>query len=103
MYYKEWSTDSFWLPEAGICILPEQYPVPTCEPREIQPLFDAEVLSKVETTLKKISAYLERDGACSWWEAWLENAKKLTHSQDAKLTGLLIFACLHFVFVTHIM
>ena len=30
MYYKEWSSDKLWLPDAGLCILPDGNQVPKC-------------------------------------------------------------------------
>ena len=41
-----------------------------------KPSFDPEVLKKIETTITKVGAYLDRAGALQWWQEWLAEAKK---------------------------
>lgn len=108
MYYKEWSTDTFWLPETGLSLLPSgdlliyihtclmlytlifisENPIPKQSPKVFHPCFDADVLKKLETTIKKVSAYLERADAASWWETWLKEAQQnVTPSEPHELDG----------------
>lgn len=39
MFYKEWSTDSFWLPTGGLSVLPATDPIPTIQAQVLQPFF----------------------------------------------------------------
>lgn len=89
MYYKEWSTDSFWLPTGGLSILPTSNATPTKHPLVLQPFFDEDGLSKLAATIKKIEAYLDKADAASWWRTWLEHAKQqTTHVQAQQLRGM---------------
>lgn len=76
MFYKEWSTDTYWLPQTGLSFLPTNNTIPGQRPLFIRPYYDPENLKKLETTLRKIGAYLNKAGASEWWESWMEEAKK---------------------------
>ncbi len=76
MFYKEWSTDTFWLPQTGMSILPTGNSVPTQHPHILRPCFDPEQLGKIESTIRKVGAYLDKVGAASWWKSFLEDARK---------------------------
>lgn len=93
MFYKEWSSDSFWLPGMGLDILPTENPSPLGEPLRIRPYYDPDDVKKLETTLRKvrtptfyfhfnpfrlvqINAYLDRTDAATWWTLWWHEAKK---------------------------
>ena len=83
MFYKEWSTDTFWAPETGLLLLPPEHSVPTIDPQIFQPCFDPEQLQKLEVTIRKIGAYLEKKaGASTWWKLWLEEAWKNVKCSD---------------------
>ena len=75
MFFKEWSTDDFWLLQTGLAILPTENTIPVVKPHIIKPCFDSENLKKLESTLKKVSAYMDKAGAAEWWVSWLEDAK----------------------------
>lgn len=79
MFFKEWSTDDFWLPHTGLAILPNNSAIPAEKPRIIKPYFDPENLKKLESTLRKVSAYLDRAGAADWWKSWIVDAKNYTN------------------------
>lgn len=55
MFYKEWSTDDFWLPQSGLAILPSDNPVPLLQPIVMKPHHDQENIVKLEATLRKVS------------------------------------------------
>lgn len=55
MFYKEWSSDEFWLPETGLAILPTDDPIPADQPLIISPYYDKENIQKLETTLRKVN------------------------------------------------
>ena len=74
MFFKEWSTDNFWLPQTGLSILPSDNGIPVGKPRTIKPYFDPENLKKIESTLRKVSAYMDKAGAAEWWVSWLADA-----------------------------
>ncbi len=78
MFYKEWSTDSFWLPSGGLSILPTNQPVPSKHPLVLQPFFDEDGITKLEATIRKIGGYLDKADAASWWTTWLQCARKQT-------------------------
>ena len=62
--------------------------IPKQQPKVFSPCFDAEVLKKVEITIKKISGYLKQADAASWWETWLKEAQKnVTSSEPRELEG----------------
>ena len=54
MFYKEWSSDSFWLPQTGLDILPTECPSPHGEPQIINPYYDPDNIQKLEATLRKV-------------------------------------------------
>jgi len=58
MFYKEWSTDTFWLPQTGLSLLPADNSVLTQCPWSLRQCFDPEQLGKIEATIRKIGAYL---------------------------------------------
>ena len=80
MFYKEWSTDPFWLPQSGISLLVDSNSsfLPSGKPQIIQPLFDAADIEKLTSMLQKLSAYLEKSGAAAWWDVWLTTARQHT-------------------------
>lgn len=75
MYYKEWSTDPYWLPEKGICLLQESNSrrIPTGQPSILHPVYDKSMLDQVEVTIERIRGYLDKSGASAWWKKWLAN------------------------------
>lgn len=82
MFFKEWATDKSWLPKSGLDILIKDKQVrPDTIPGLIQPSFDPGNIDKLDATLKKISAYL-KEGAKSWWEAWISNAREANGQQQ---------------------
>ncbi len=82
MFYKEWSTDTFWLPETGLTLLPAGNSIPSLKPKVLQPSFDLEHLGKVKATIRKIGGYLDKAGAASWWSSWLDEAQKYAKSSE---------------------
>ena len=78
MFYKEWSGDTFWLPQSGIPLLMphEGRFCPSGVPQLLTPHYDQESIKKLEVTLEKVAAYLEKSGAKEWWEDWLKHAKE---------------------------
>ena len=84
MFYKEWATDKSWLPKSGLQILmKDKQPHPDTFPELVQPSLDSANLDKLETTLRKISAYL-RSEAKAWWDEWITNARE-TDGQQSQL------------------
>lgn len=76
MFFKEWATDKSWLPKSGLDILMTDKQVhPETIPGLVQPNFDLNNIDKLDTTLKKISAYLKEE-ARAWWEVWISNARE---------------------------
>ena len=55
MFYKEWSTDNFWLPQTGLAVLPAKNLTPTQQPVMIRPYYDPDNIKKLEITLRKVS------------------------------------------------
>ena len=82
MFFKEWSTDSFWLPQAGIAFLPTNNSVPKHRPLMSIPYYDPDTLKKLEVTVKKIRAYLDKAGTSEWWELWLKEARKYVEPKE---------------------
>lgn len=79
MFYKEWSTDDFWLPQSGMYILQNFSGriIPIVEaPSLVAMQFDCEKLQKLQGTLLKLAGYLEKCGALSWWDKFMSNANK---------------------------
>ena len=85
MFFKEWSTDTFWLPQSGLAILPTSQPIPCKQPCSIIPYYDPEKVRMLQTTIKKIGAYLEKAGVAVWWESWLEEAQKCNQPDQAQV------------------
>lgn len=57
------------------------------QPLAIYPFFESEVLDKLEATVQKASAYLERSRANIWWNTWLLNARRHTTPEHCPLEG----------------
>ena len=93
MHYKEWSSDTFWLPQSGLCLLPPGTGILLCiciilftfpkftgdvivaqKPKGVCPFYDLDYLKKLESTVKKASAYLDKANASSWWNSWIYEA-----------------------------
>ena len=55
-------------------MLPDENLIPTQDPKIIKPHYDAEDLKKLESTLSKISGYLDKAGASTQWKSWLQEA-----------------------------
>lgn len=61
---------------------------PEKNPKVFGPSFDQDVVNKVETTIKKLGAYLDRAGAASWWQVWLRTAQNnIAPSQPKEIEG----------------
>ena len=86
MFYKEWSTDPFWLPQNGLALLPTGNTIPQQRPLVLNPHFDADDLKKLEATLTKIGAYLNKAGTSQWWASWLVEAKKYIQPMEPQTT-----------------
>lgn len=84
MFYKEWSTDTFWLPQTGLSLLPAGNSVPTGLPKVVRPSYDPEKLAKIKATTQKIGAYLDKAGAASWWNSWFCEAQKYANHVDVE-------------------
>ena len=82
MFYKEWSADDFWLPQSGLSILPTDDPIPSKKPMILRPCYDPAMLKKLEATLRKASAYLNKAGVSAWWSSWLKEAMKYVEPQE---------------------
>lgn len=74
MYYKEWSTDEFWLPQSGMSVLANAY-LPHGMPELLAVQYDQEKVKKVESTISKLTGYLEKSGALDWWTNFIEIMK----------------------------
>lgn len=85
MFYKEWSGDTFWLPQSGIPLLMphEGRLCPSGVPQLLTPHYDQESVKKLEVTLEKVAAYLEKSGAKEWWENWIKCAQEEVQSSEA--------------------
>ena len=57
-------------------------PIAIGQPRVIKPFFDPDNIKKVETTLRKVTPYLSRASANSWWQSWLQHARQHNISSD---------------------
>lgn len=71
-----------WIP-SDLCIIIVyitllENPLPLSDPYFIKPFFDPEVVHKLSSTTKKISAYLDRAGAEKWWKELLTFASRYT-------------------------
>lgn len=94
MFYKEWSTDPFWLPQNGLAILPTGNTVPKEQPLILKPCYDPDNLKQLESTLRKVGAYLSKAGASQWWKLWLEEAKKFVeHVEPQAADGETPYTC----------
>ena len=87
MFYKEWSTDTFWLPQGGLAFLPCGNNIPTKQPSILKPYYDLENLKKLETTLRKVSPYLNKasPSASEWWVSWMEEAKECVEPMEPQV------------------
>lgn len=71
MWYKEWSTDKFWLPETGLAILPSDNPTPKWQPTLIMPHHDMDNILKLDATIKKVNlTWLEYNNIICYNEDW---------------------------------
>lgn len=80
MFYKEWSSDDSWLPKKGLQFLDSDAVLNT-NVTAIQPKYDKEDLTKLGSTIKKITCYLDEDRR-RWWAEWLLNAKSYTNGRE---------------------
>ena len=76
MFYKQWSTDVTWLPQHGMDLLQsgvsnDIFKLATSSPLSVVPKFDINDYKKLEGTISKVKAYLEKSGASDWWQAFL--------------------------------
>ena len=54
----------------------------------VVPHYDPDYIKKLEATLNKASAYLDKANALSWWNAWLQHAQEMTTpSEPQELEG----------------
>lgn len=58
-------------------------------PASFLPFFQSEDLEKLQVTIRKIAAYLEKAGADEWWLSWLDKAFKCTSLQMEEPSGML--------------
>ena len=103
MYYKEWSSDTLWLPQSGISLLPpgthmqpflDMLPLVifSCTdgfcaaqpPKCVVPQYDAEYIKKLMTTVEKAGTYLDKANASVWWKSWIQQAQENTTPSDPK-------------------
>jgi len=107
MYYKDWTTDKYWLPESGLALLTvneeTQLVCPSTTPDLVSPHCDN--LDKLESTLARISAYLLKDGAKEWWRNWIQDVRKENEkeplSMDSEYEGILQLRTLYNVCNSH--
>lgn len=83
MFYKQWSSDESWLPECGMDLLQNGYPTDSA-PNNVLPSFDSDNYKKLESTISKVNAYLEKSGAKQWWTDFLQGLKSLPSPEDAE-------------------
>ena len=60
MYYKEWSTDSFWLPTGGLSVLPANDPIPTIQPQVLQPFLMRMVCQSLRPQSERLKVILTK-------------------------------------------
>ena len=58
--------------------------IPLSTPQVLKPYFNPDDLKKVETTLNKVSAYLDKAGVTKWWESFIRDANQHTVSQETE-------------------
>ena len=51
-------------------------------PKMLKPFLDPDNLKKIEVTINKVSAYLDKAGVTKWWECSIRDAKNHTISQE---------------------
>ena len=81
MFYKEWSTDDYWLPPSGMQMLMENSDariLPAGQPSLVDISFDPVKIEKLESTISKLSGYLEKCDAREWWTKCIASAKQNT-------------------------
>lgn len=72
-------------------LIPAENPVLTQDPKALRPYFDPDLLKKLDTTLGKIQAYLEKANATKWWKQWIQDARThSTSSEPSDLEGMYI-------------
>lgn len=90
LFYKQWSTDDYWLPDGGLKLLVahngQYYPPMDEVPQVIHPAIDAEEHDSLHTMALKLKAYLAHSGKFNWWMEWLKNsaANTSTTSDDGE-------------------
>lgn len=62
---------------------PDLHPPPVI----ISPFFEVEDLDKLEVTIGKIAAYLEKSGDDEWWMSWLKQARTHTTIKTGQPSG----------------
>ena len=89
MFYKEWSTDTLWLPQSGLAFLPSDNTTPGRQPLVLKPSYEPDNLKKLDTTLRKVSAYLNKanPSALEWWVSWMEEARKYVEPMEPASEG----------------
>lgn len=75
MFYKEWSTDDYWLPQSGMYVLADTN-IPHGIPDMVEVKYDQEKVQKIESTISKLTAYLEKSGALEWWANFIATMKR---------------------------
>lgn len=70
-----------------LCVNACSFPKLECQPLAFSPFYESENLDKLDTTLGKISAYLEKADANQWWRSWLSNARSLCEAEPAPTEG----------------
>ena len=77
MFYKEWSSNDFWLPEDGLALLMENneqlFPLLTTLLPIIKTFIKPDEISGIQTMVHKLSGYLRKGGHHNWWESWLHS------------------------------
>lgn len=77
LFYKQWSTDEYWLPDGGLRVLVahdgQHYPQLNDIPQVIHPTIDAEEHASLQTMALKLKAYLAHSGKFDWWMEWLQS------------------------------
>jgi hypothetical protein len=56
-------------------------------PLIIPPFIEPEELEKLQVTIRKLGAYLEKAGADQWWKQWLKSAHAFNSESTLPSTG----------------
>ena len=104
MFYKELSTDTFWLPDGGLSMLPVNNTIPKQDTKMLVPFYDSETFEKFKTTVEKVGAFLNKAGATSWWKSRFDKARKFTgHTDPQMLQGICIKYFSMYVLALHVL